>query len=219
MGTQPITFQSPRGRGRARLVKAPCWIRNGVQGTAAFAVVVLLGFCGAAAADEATTADASAADEATTADASAVVDADASEAAAVETTALDAAPARRNPFWPVGHVPAAAGEQEVEIVAPLSDEEDWLRTPIGAEEWAAALEALPKPGGMFIGPHPETRERVDKMMLMGRVFVAGQEFTTTNNAVAFTWKVDYVSYKERDYRLLQVSARRIPGGRARGRGR
>ena len=132
------------------------------------------------------------------------------------SASADAAPARRNPFWPVGYAPKAAATQEVEAVAApvLSDEELWLQTPVGAEEWEAALAALPKPGGLFIGLHPETREKVDKMVLMGRTFVPGQEFTTTNNAVAFTWKVDYISFKEKDYRLSQVLAERIPGGRA-----
>ena len=126
------------------------------------------------------------------------------------------APALRNPFWPVGYAPKAAATQEVEAVAApvLSDEELWLQTPVGAEEWEAALAALPKPGGLFIGLHPETREKVDKMVLMGRTFVPGQEFTTTNNAVAFTWKVDYISFNEKAYRLSRVLAERIPGGRA-----
>ena len=96
----------------------------------------------------------------------------------------------------------------------LSDEELWLRTPVGPDEWDAAKKALPKPSGTFIGPHPETRKRVDKMVLMGRTFVVGQEFTTTNNAVAFTWQVDYISFKEKDFRLSQVLAQRIPGGRS-----
>ena len=52
------------------------------------------------------------------------------------------------------------------------------------------------------------------MVLMGRTFVPGQEFTTTNNAVAFTWKVDYISFNEKAYRLSRVLAERIPGGRA-----
>jgi hypothetical protein len=127
------------------------------------------------------------------------------------------APALRNPFWPVGFVPKSAAGLEIVVAPPpvLSDEEQWLQTPVGPDEWDAAKGALPKPGGMFIGPHPETRERVDKMVLMGRTFVAGEEFTTTNNAVAFTWKVDSISFKEKDYRLLQISAERIPGGRAR----
>lgn len=131
------------------------------------------------------------------------------------SASADNAPARRNPFWPVGYVPKAVATQAVETVASaLTEEERWLQTPVGAEEWEAALAALPKPGGWFIGPHPETRERVDKLVLMGRIFVAGEEFTITNNAVAFTWKVDYISFKEKDYRLLQVLAERIPGGRA-----
>ncbi len=132
------------------------------------------------------------------------------------SASADAAPARRNPFWPVGYAPKAAATQEVEAVAApvLSDEELWLQTPVGAEEWEAALAALPKPGGLFIGLHPETREKVDKMVLMGRTFVPGQEFTTTNNAVAFTWKVDYISFNEKAYRLSRVLAERIPGGRA-----
>lgn len=132
------------------------------------------------------------------------------------SASADAAPARRNPFWPVGYVPKAAAGQGIVVAPPpkLSDEELWLQTPVGPDEWAAALAALPKPNGTFIGPHPETRERVDKMVLMGRTFVPGQEFTTTNNAVAFTWKVDYISFKEKDYRLSQVLAERIPGGRA-----
>ena len=155
------------------------------------------------------------------ASASAEVAADAApapaDAAAIAAPApAEEVPARRNPFWPVGYTPKTTATQGVaEAKAPaLSDEEIRLQTPVEPAEWDAAQAALPKPGGMFIGANPETRERVDKMILMGQTLQAGQAFTTTNNAIAFTWRVDYISVQSRDYGLSQVSAERVPGGQS-----
>ena len=155
------------------------------------------------------------------ASASAEVAADAApapaDAAAIAAPApAEEVPARRNPFWPVGYTPKTTATQGVaEAKAPaLSDEEIRLQTPVEPAEWDAAKAAIPRPGGMFIGANPETRERVDKMILMGQTLQAGQAFTTTNNAIAFTWRVDYISVQSRDYGLSEVSAERVPGGRS-----
>lgn len=112
----------------------------------------------------------------------------------------------RDPFWPVGYVPQAAVTQEtVRVVAVEAPQEK----PVAQEEWDKARAAIPRAGGVFIGEHPVTRERVDKMILFSKTRYAGDTICTTNDAVAFTWKIDYISFKTNQYGLSPVSAERL----------
>lgn len=122
--------------------------------------------------------------------------------------AVEAAP--RDPFWPVGYVPQ---EPEKAVVVEEVPEVAVTTTPVTQEEWDLAKATIPRAGGIFVGEHPVTRERVDKMLLSRMTYYAGDTICITNDAVAFTWKIDYISFKSNQYGLSPVSAVRLSQGR------
>lgn len=111
----------------------------------------------------------------------------------------------RDPFWPVGY----GLEVQTSAVAVVTAEVTPELQPVSQEEWDKARAKLPRADGIFIGSHPVTKEKVEKMMIRGKVYYAGDSFCQTNEFVAFTWKVDSISFKSTKYELSPVTAERV----------
>lgn len=113
----------------------------------------------------------------------------------------------RDPFWPVGYRPLT----QTNLTAEVKTVEEVK--PVEPEEWDDAKAKIPRPAGIFIGAHPVSRAMVDKMVLGGKTYYAGDQICLTNEFVAFTWKIDSVSFKETKYELSPVSAERVLTGK------
>lgn len=109
----------------------------------------------------------------------------------------------RDPFWPVDYRPAAQTNQV------FSTKEVGEVKPVEQEEWDVAKSKIPRAGGIFIGAHPVSRAMVDKMVLGSKTYYAGDQICLTNEFVAFTWRIDSISFKSTKYELSPVSAVRV----------
>jgi len=111
-------------------------------------------------------------------------------------------PCVRDPFWPVGYKLETSAVEKTKV-------QEEVVVPITEADWAQAREAIPRPSGIFVGRHPETDERVDKMILLGTTVYAGDQICTTNEFTAFTWRVDSISFSQSRFELSPVSAERL----------
>lgn len=115
-------------------------------------------------------------------------------------------PPVRDPFWPVEYGTQLAGNKKTLAKANVV-------VPITEADWELAREAIPRPSGIFVGRHPKTDERVDKMILLGTTVYAGDQLCTTNEFIAFTWHVDAISFRQSRFELSPVSAERLKRSR------
>lgn len=118
-------------------------------------------------------------------------------------------PQVRDPFWPVGY---GSGNETATVAVALSEiklEVAPEMKPVSQEEWDKARAKLPRAGGIFIGSHPISKEKVEKMMMSGKVYYAGDLLVQTNEFVAFTWKIDTISFKSTKYEISPVTAERV----------
>ncbi len=111
----------------------------------------------------------------------------------------------RDPFWPVGYRTEGTLTQEVVVV--VEPEVEVKATD--QKDWEEARAKLPRPGGIFIGAHLGSRKMVDKMILGGKTYYVGDQVCLTNEFVAFTWRIDTISFKSTNYELSPVSAVRV----------
>ncbi len=121
-------------------------------------------------------------------------------------TPVMSASASRDPFWPVGfrpedpHAPVQAEEPAAEPVQTPTER------PITAEDWALARARIPRQNGIFQVLDTRTQTTVYKMNLLGRDYYVGDVLCVTNQNVAFTWKVDAISFQTMNFKLSPVSA-------------
>ncbi len=115
----------------------------------------------------------------------------------------------RDPFWPVGYTQGGPTSSVAVAVAEVTPEVTLEIRPVSQEEWDKARTKLPRAGGIFIGSHPISKEKVEKMMMGGKVYYAGDLLVQTNEFVAFTWKIDAISFKSTKYELSPVTAERV----------
>ena len=115
----------------------------------------------------------------------------------------------RDPFWPVGYGPGNETATVAVVVAEMTPEETVETKPVSQEEWDKARAKLPRSGGIFIGEDLISGKMVDKMVLASRTYCVGDHICQTNEFVAFTWRVDSISFKATKYELSPVKAERV----------
>ena len=120
----------------------------------------------------------------------------------------------RDPFWPVGYAPKPSTPEQTTPVqsAIMVVEKKPMSVSVSSEEWNNAQKKIPRPTGFFIAEDPVTHAKVDKMVIMRKTFFTGDVICVTNEATAFTWKIDAISFKTGHYQLSPISAQRLSSG-------